>query len=101
MLSSPQHPSGSGREASLLRRLLIWSMLLVWLALGCQVLFGEVTVKRRDGSDATCKVGDYRCNGEYLLACDSAATGWSLKDTCASGALCDAKGKHCAVCKDG
>ena len=91
----------STREISLLRRLTLWSILLVWLALGCQALFGGVTVTRDTGSAATCTVGEYRCNGEYLLSCDSADTGWSLKDTCASGALCDAKGKHCSVCKDG
>ncbi len=101
MPESLRHPPGSTREASLLRRLTLWSVLLVWLALGCQVLFGGVTVTRSSGSDATCKLGEYRCNGEYLLACDAADTGWSLKDTCASGALCDAKGKHCSVCKDG
>ena len=96
-----RHRSGSAREASLPRRLSVWSVLLVWLALGCQALFGSVTVTRSSGSDANCTVGEYRCNGEYLLACDSAATGWSLKATCGSGALCDAKAKHCAVCKDG
>ena len=96
-----RHRSGSTREASLARRLSLWSVLLVWLALGCQALFGSVTVTRGSDSDANCTVGEYRCNGEYLLACDSAATGWSQKATCGSGALCDAKAKHCTVCKDG
>ena len=94
------HPD-SPRGASLVRRLSLWSALLLWLALGFQVLFGDVTVTRKNGSGTTCNVGEYRCNGEYLLVCGSGDTGWSLEATCASGALCDAKGKHCSVCKDG
>jgi hypothetical protein len=78
------------------------SLLLVWFVLGCQVLFGGVTVTTNDtNDDAECNVGDSRCNGEYLLSCDSQATGWALKKTCASGDLCDAKDKRCSVCNDG
>ncbi|MEO7032274.1 MAG: hypothetical protein ABI548_00500, partial [Polyangiaceae bacterium] len=70
--------------------------------LGCQVLFGgvEVTRTKASGPDS-CLPGDFRCNGEYLLECGSADTGWMLSDSCASQDLCDAKNKTCSVCRDG
>jgi len=82
-------------------RWLLFSMLFTWLLFGCQVLFGGVTVNPVSSEDAECNPGDSRCNGEYLLSCDTAETGWTLKSTCASGDLCDAKNKRCSVCKDG
>jgi hypothetical protein len=82
------------------RWVLLGILLTCWL-LGCQVLFGGVTVNPVSETDAECTPGESRCNGEYLLACDSLDTGWSLKSTCASGDLCNAKGKRCSVCKDG
>jgi len=72
-------------------RWLLFSVLLTWLLLGCQVLFGGVTVNPVSGADAECTPGESRCNGEYLLSCDAVDTGWSLKSTCASGDRCDAK----------
>lgn len=92
------------RSMSRLRRAshwLLFSVLLTWLLFGCQVLFGGVTVKPVSDTDAECKPGETRCNGEYLLTCASADAGWSLTDTCVSGDLCNAKDKRCSVCKDG
>lgn len=109
---SPEPASGSPRTVGLAvtrrngrdaraRLLLSWSVLSCWLLLGCQVLFGGVEVHQSSAAGAECTFGDTRCNGEYLLTCGSKDTGWMLKDTCASGDLCDAKQQRCSVCKDG
>ena len=95
---SQPYSRSSGRRAP---RWVLFAILLTWLLLGCQVLFGGVTVNPASTTDAECALGEFRCNGEYLLSCDAVDTGWSLKSTCASGDLCDAKDKRCSVCKDG
>ena len=94
----------NSREGSKLnvRRLASWSLLLVFLLLGCQVLFGNVEVTQRDPNNAvSCVTGEFRCNGEYLLTCGSKETGWMLMMGCASSDLCDAKNHRCALCRDG
>ncbi|MES1174058.1 MAG: hypothetical protein ABUL62_06990 [Myxococcales bacterium] len=84
------------------RRWPAWCLLFVFTLFGCQVLFGHVDVRRKaQGGPDSCTAGDYRCNGEYLLTCGSADTGWMLEDSCASQDLCDAKAQRCAVCRDG
>ena len=95
---------GHSKAGSAVRRAPRWALLGIVVALmllGCQVLFGGVTVEQANATDAACNLGDLRCNGEYLLSCAGLETGWSLKDTCASGDLCDAKDGRCSVCKDG
>ena len=102
-MNGPESATSPKARSSVRRapRWLLFAVLLTWLLFGCQVLFGGVTVGPAGASDAECNLGDSRCNGEYLLSCDAVDTGWTLKDTCASGDLCDAKDKRCSICKDG
>jgi hypothetical protein len=81
----------------------LWLVIVGGLLLGCQMLFGGVHVEGTEEPVSTdgCNAGDYKCNGEHLLACASEADGWTLKNTCASGDRCDPKGKLCKVCSDG
>ncbi len=73
-------------------------------AFGCQLVTGDYEIRppAQQGAGTTqCKTGDYRCNGEYLLACGAGDTGWVLQQTCGSADLCDSKNKRCQVCKPG
>ena len=94
------------RGASARRRAfgVVLSVLVAWFALGCQLVAGDFKIEPPDQSasgTAACTVGDYRCNGEYLLGCGSGDAGWLLKATCGSSDLCDSKNKVCEVCKPG
>jgi hypothetical protein len=78
--------------------------LVALLGFGCQLVTGDFKIEppSQTGSATTqCKTGDYRCNGEYLLACGAGDVGWVLKQTCGSADLCDSKSKQCQVCKPG
>ncbi len=78
--------------------------LFALFAFGCQLVTGDFKIEppAQTGSGAAqCKTGDYRCNGEYLLACGAGDAGWVLKQTCGNTDLCDSKNKQCEVCKPG
>jgi hypothetical protein len=69
---------------------------------GCQFVAGDFEIadfkKEREG---ICKVGEFRCNGEYLLTCKPTLDDWMLDSTCATADLCDSTLETCRVCSEG
>lgn len=71
----------------------------LWLG-GCVQLLGEVDIERlppvtedpRPSRPLVCEVGQTRCEGSALVECKRNQTGWSIRQLCASAALCQPGG---------
>src|SRR5262245_50805010 len=69
---------------------------------GCQFFAGDFDITKYE-KEATgfCKSGEFRCNGEFLLACNPEQTDWMLDRICPTAELCDSKLEQCRVCTIG
>lgn len=53
------------------------------------------------GRCKTCRVGEYRCDGNQLEVCTSEENGWRLSEECNREADCSASERFCGPCAEG